>query len=79
MMQTIEDRVLAAIRREGRPLTVWELRGPGMPGLSSLKASELRAACEALAAAGQLLRVRSYTRKGKPAIEYVRRSEGSVP
>jgi hypothetical protein len=79
MMQTIEDRVLAAIRREGRPLTVWELRGPGMPGLSSRKASELRAACEALAAAGQLLRVRSYTRKGKPVIEYVRRSEGGGP
>jgi hypothetical protein len=69
-MQTIEARVRSAIRREGRPLTVWELRGPGMPGLSSRKASELRGACEALAARGELVRVRSSLRKGKPVTEY---------
>lgn len=55
---TIEARILAALRRAGRPMSVTQLHGPGMPGLTSRTVAEIRAACEAMAARGELTAVR---------------------
>ena len=66
----IEGRILAALQCERRPLCVADLRGPGMPGLTSRSPAQIRAACEALVERGELVRIRSWERRGKPVVEY---------
>jgi hypothetical protein len=53
---TIEQRILTAIRRAGRSLTVTEMHGPGMPGLTSRRVTQIRECCEAMVDRGDLVR-----------------------
>jgi hypothetical protein len=41
-----------------------------MPGLTSRSPAQIRAACEALVERGELVRIRSWERRGKPVVEY---------
>ena len=54
---TIEQRIRAAIVRSQRPLSVAELHGPGMPGLTSRRSSEIAAACATMVERGELVRL----------------------
>jgi len=54
---SIEARILSALRVAGRPLTVSQLHGPGRPGLTSRRSSEIHKACERLFDQGLLDRM----------------------
>ena len=66
---TIEQRILAALRRHGTQ-TISQLHGPGTPGLTGRRASEIAAACEAMIGRRELAVARGYDRVGRSVLFY---------